>query len=203
MSALFCLAAYLLGGLPSGYLLVRWRQRKDVRSMGSGSTGATNVLRAAGWAAAAAVAAADIAKGVLPVVLGRRLFPNAPLVPLAASLAAVLGHCYSPYLRFRGGKGVAVSLGAFAALAPVPALISSAAFAAAVGLTRFVSLGSLLAVALFPVFNLAVGVRPGLLTWMWWGAVLAVVVVRHEGNIRRLLSGNERKLGRTSGDAAG
>lgn len=197
MSLLFILAGYLFGSLPSGYLLVRWKEKKDIRSLGSRSTGATNVLRAAGWAAALPVLAVDAAKGFLPVVLGARWFPEQPLVPLAASLAAIAGHCYPVMLRFRGGKGVASSLGAFAGMGVGPGLLCLAVFASVIALTRYVSLGSLLAVSSFPLFRLALGARDGPWTWAWWGAILAVVVLRHKDNLGRLLRGEERKLGRT------
>ena len=196
MTILFCLAAYIFGSLPTGYLFVRWRARKDIRTLGSRSTGATNVLRAAGWSAAVPVMVVDFAKGALPVVLGRLWFPENAVVPLAASLAAVGGHCFSFFLRFRGGKGVAASMGAAAGLGWIPFLICLATFAAVIALTRFVSLGSLAALSLYPFFRLALGLRDGILTWAWWIAILVVVVFRHRENILRIVSGTERKFGR-------
>ncbi|OGD30372.1 MAG: acyl-phosphate glycerol 3-phosphate acyltransferase [Candidatus Aminicenantes bacterium RBG_13_63_10] len=201
MSILFCLAAYLYGALPFGYLLVRFKKKQDIRGMGSRSTGATNVLRTAGWAAALPVVFADLSKGFLPLILGRHWFPEQPLIPMTASLAAVLGHCYPVTLRFRGGKGVAASLGAFLALGLIPFLLSLAVFVAAIALTRFVSLGSLLAVALFPFLRLALSASDGILTWAWWGAILIIVVIRHKENIRGLSLGQERRLGRRTVEA--
>jgi len=196
MIILFCLAGYIFGSLPTGYLLVRWRERKDIRTLGSRSTGATNVLRAAGWSAAVPVLVVDFAKGLLPVVLGRLWFPENAVAPLAASLAAVAGHCFSLFLGFRGGKGVAVSMGSAAGMGWVPFLFCLAVFAVVIALTRFVSLGSLVALSLYPFLRLALGHRDGIPTWAWWGAVLAVVVFRHRENLLRIMSGTERKFGR-------
>lgn len=196
MIVLFCLAGYLFGSLPTGYLFVRWRKRKDIRTLGSRSTGATNVWRAAGWAAALPVLLIDFSKGFLPVVLGLHWFPEQPVAALAASWAAVAGHCFPVFLRFRGGKGVAASLGAAAGMGWISFLFGLSVFVVVIASTRFVSLGSLASLSLIPLFRLALGLRDGALTWIWWGAILAVVVFRHRENILRLLSGTERKFGR-------
>ena len=203
MNALFCLACYLFGALPIGYLVVRWREKRDIRDIGSRSTGAANVLRTAGWALALPVLLVDVSKGLLPVLLGRHVFPGQPLMPLLGSLAAVLGHCYPVTLRFRGGKGVAAAMGAFAGLGFHASLLSLAVFLCVILLTRFVSLGSLLAAVSYPFFRLALGTAPDTLLWAWWAALLAVIVIRHWGNIRRLLAGQERKFGRRAREAAG
>ncbi len=113
MKYLFIVAAYLFGSIPTGYLLVRWTGRKDVRDFGSRSTGATNVLRVGGWKSALPVAVFDVLKGFLPVFLALRLFDE-PRLAAVCGLAAVVGHCYPFAIGFRGGKGVATALGAFA-----------------------------------------------------------------------------------------
>ena len=189
---LFAAAAYLAGSIPTGYLLVRSADRKDIRSVGSGSTGATNVLRVKGWKFALPVMAGDVLKGFLPAFLALRIFDDYRLAA-AAGFLAVLGHCFPFAIGFRGGKGVATSMGAFAALAFLPFVAGLAVFVAVVALTRFVSLGSILAVLSFPFLLLAFhGPRQA---FVWALAVSGIVVLKHGGNIRRLLRGRERKLG--------
>ena len=146
MKILFCLGCYLLGAFPTGYVLYRLTEKKDIRRFGSGSTGATNVLRTKGLALALPVIVVDLAKGFLPVFLGSRWFPGHAWVPLAGAFLAVMGHCYPVFIRFRGGKGVASSLGAMAGLGLGPFLLSLAVFCGVVALSRYVSLGSILAV---------------------------------------------------------
>lgn len=192
MKILFAVISYLLGSVPTGYLLVRWTGRKDVRDLGSGSTGATNVLRVKGWKTALPVAVFDILKGFLPAFLALKWFGD-PAFAALCGLIAVVGHCYPFSIGFRGGKGVATSLGAYAAIALWPCLASLGVFLAAVGLTGYVSLGSILGSIAFPVIVLATG-------GPWRVAVLslviaAVVILRHAGNIVRLINGRERKLG--------
>lgn len=188
----FAAASYLLGAFPTGYLAVKARSRLDIRTLGSGATGATNVLRVGGWRSALPVALVDILKGALPAVLALRLFDDPAFAAQAASLA-VLGHCFPVYIGFRGGKGVATAAGAMAALAPWPAAACLAVFATAVAVTRYVSLGSLLAAAAFPALALLLGESPPAAGWSV--AIVLVIFVRHAGNIRRLLQGREAKLG--------
>lgn len=192
MKILFVVLSYLLGSVPTGYLMVRWAGRKDVRDLGSGSTGATNVLRVKGWKTALPVAVFDILKGFLPAFLALKWFGD-PAFAALCGLVAVVGHCYPFSIGFRGGKGVATSLGAYAAIALWPCLACLGVFLAAVGLTGYVSLGSILGSIAFPVIVLATG-------GPWRVAVLslviaAVVILRHAGNIVRLINGRERKLG--------
>ena len=190
---LFAAASYLAGAFPTGYLLVRARQKKDIRDFGSGATGATNVLRLQGWRGALPVALVDILKGFLPALAAARMFSDPGFPALCASLA-VLGHCFPVYIGFRGGKGVATAGGAMLAIAPGAAGLSFAVFVLTVVLTRYVSLGSVLAALAFPGFLLLLGapVRAAL----WSLPLLAVILARHAGNLRRLRRGEERKLGR-------
>jgi len=192
MKILVALASYLLGSVPTGYLLSRWSGTGDVRKFGSGSTGATNVLRVKGWKVALPVVAFDILKGFLPVFLAMRWFDD-PVFSAFCGLAAVIGHCFPFSIGFRGGKGVATSLGAFAAIAWAPCLASAGLFLIVVGLTRYVSLGSILGALAFPLIVLAGGGSAAVAAIAL--AIAALVVVRHRGNIRRLLHGAERRLG--------
>jgi glycerol-3-phosphate acyltransferase PlsY len=193
MKVLFVVLAYLVGAIPSGYLLFRASEKKDIRQFGSRATGATNVLRLKGWKLALPVALIDILKGFLPAFLALRIFGDPALAAIAAS-AAVLGHCFPIYIGFKGGKGVATAAGAMFAIAPLAALFSLVIFVAVVALTRFVSLGSILAALLFPGF-MALLLYPALLIALAL-PILLVILVRHAGNIGRLLSGTERKFGR-------
>ena len=193
MRVLFAVLAYLVGSIPSGYLLFRASEKKDIRQFGSRATGATNVLRLKGWKLAVPVALIDILKGFLPAFLALRIFDDPVLAAVAAS-AAVLGHCFPVYIGFKGGKGVATAAGAMFAIAPLAALLGLVVFVAVIALTRYVSLGSILAALLFPVF-MALLRFPALLIELAL-PILAVILVRHAGNIGRLLSGTERKFGR-------
>jgi len=192
MKVLFALASYLIGSIPTGYLLVRAADRSDIRSFGSGATGATNVLRVKGLKFAIPVMVVDVLKGFLPAFLGLRLFHDPGLAALAGFLA-VVGHCFPFSIGFRGGKGMATSMGVFAALAFPLALVSLGVFALAIALTRYVSLGSILGVLTFPLAALATR-RPGSL-FLWGSAIAALVIFKHAGNIRRILRGGERKVG--------
>ncbi len=192
MKVLFLLTSYLLGSIPTGYLLVRATDRSDIRRFGSGATGATNVLRAKGLKLAIPVMLVDVLKGFLPAFLGLRLFHDPALAALAGFLA-VVGHCFPFAIGFRGGKGMATSMGVFAALAFPMALLCLGVFILTIALTRYVSLGSMLGVLAFPVAALATR-GPGSL-FLWGSALAVLVVLKHAGNIRRLLQGVERRLG--------
>ena len=192
MKILFAVCSYLLGSVPTGYLLVRVFFKSDVRGLGSGNTGATNVLRVKGWKTALPVALFDVLKGFLPVFLALRRFDD-PSFAALCGLLAVVGHCFPFAIGFRGGKGMATSLGAFAALAWAPCLASLGIFLLAVGLTRFVSLGSILAALAFPIVYRLGGGPAGATAVLF--AVSALVVFQHRSNIGRLVRGSERKLG--------
>ena len=192
LKALWILAAYLLGAVPTGYLVVKLVARRDIRTLGSRTTGATNVLRAKGWALAVPVAVVDLAKGFVPAFLSLRIFED-PALAAAAALAAVLGHCFPVYIGFRGGKGVATAGGAVLALCWPCALVCLALFLLVVAATRYVSLGSMVAAAGFPVSAAALA-RPFLLV-AFGVAVLAVVLFKHRGNIARLRNGTEHRFG--------
>jgi glycerol-3-phosphate acyltransferase PlsY len=189
---LFAAGAYLLGAFPTGYLFFRRSERKDIRGFGSGATGATNVLRLKGWRTALPVALIDLAKGFLPAFLAARFFPGPGFAPLCASLA-VIGHCYPIYIGFKGGKGVATAAGAMFALAPLQAFGALAVFVIVLGFTRYVSLGSILAVVSFPVF-LALTRMPERFVVATL-PIVVVIILRHAANIGRLARGQESRLG--------
>lgn len=190
--------SYLVGGVPFGRLIGQGVARVDVREGGSGNIGATNVARqvGAGWGVVTLLL--DAMKGVLPVAASRAAFPEASGLPEAAGVAAVVGHQFSVFLRFNGGKGVATALGMFAALAPIASLLAVLVFLAAARLTRYVSLGSMVAACSMPVFLACTG-------YAWWTVVAALgvaglVVLRHRGNIGRLVRGEEPRFRRGGRD---
>ena len=190
-------AAYLVGSLPFSYWVVRWTRGIDVRQVGSGNPGATNVLRAAGPAWAATALGLDALKGVLPVMLAGALWPETALAAWAA-FGAVCGHVFSFFLRFRGGKGVATAAGALGAIS-LPALgVGVAIFATCVLLTRYVSLGSIAAAVAFPVALWWFGSHGGSRALLPVVLIALLVVVRHRANITRLLAGEEARLGGTA-----
>jgi len=192
MRVVIAVLSYLVGSIPTGYLLVRWTGSKDIRQFGSRSMGATNVLRVKGLRTALPVAAIDVLKGFLPAFLALRLTGDPGFAALCAFLS-VVGHCFPFSIGFRGGKGVATSIGAYAAIAPLPCLLGVVVFGLAAGLTRRVSLGSIIGSLTVPVSVLAVGGPRGVFVWSL--AISALVVFQHRGNIGRLLKGTERKLG--------
>jgi glycerol-3-phosphate acyltransferase PlsY len=192
-SVVVVLGAYLLGAIPFGYLIYRARSGRDIRSEGSGNIGATNVMRRAGPVAGIATLLLDAAKGYVAVWLAAWLSGGAPWVIGAAAVAALLGHTFPVYLRFRGGKGVATGLGVFAALAPRSILLALVVFAITLAAFRYVSLGSIAASAAFPVLALLLDSpqRPVVLGAF---ACSALIIAKHASNIRRLLAGTENRL---------
>jgi len=185
--------AYLLGSISFAVLLVRLRTGRDIRAEGSGNAGATNVARAYGKGLGFAVAALDVAKGAGAVLLVRAVTAD-PRYAAAAALAAIAGHVFPIFFGFRGGKGVATAIGAFLALAPWPTLVCAGIFAAVVAATRYVSLGSVLAMVALP--PIAGGLFHASLPVVAAAAAAAVlIVVKHRDNLRRLARGEERKWG--------
>ncbi|HEV8587144.1 MAG TPA: glycerol-3-phosphate 1-O-acyltransferase PlsY [Methylomirabilota bacterium] len=192
MILLAAAAAYVVGAIPVGYLIARAFGIGDIRRHGSGNIGATNVLRAAGRLAAISTLAGDIVKGYAAVALAGWIGGDARALALGA-VAAVAGNCWSVFLRFRGGKGVATGLGALLRLAPLATLAALPVFLVVVVTTRFVSLGSILGAACVPFGALALGApRPAVAGAF---AVAAIVVLRPHKNITRLRAGTERRLG--------
>jgi glycerol-3-phosphate acyltransferase PlsY len=178
---------YLVGSLPIGYLVTQGTRGVDLRRVGSGNVGATNVYRTSGLGMALVVMIADAGKGAAAVLLGGEGAGS-----VVAGVAAVVGHVYPVWLGFRGGKGVATAGGAFSVLSPLPAAIAAAAFALAVYRSRFVSLGSIVATTLLPIIEwLTPGPRA-----VDIGATIAAALIlfRHRGNMARLRSRTERAI---------
>jgi glycerol-3-phosphate acyltransferase PlsY len=185
------LAAYFIGSIPFALILTR-RWGADLRQVGSGNLGAANVMRASGVGAGVLVAALDIAKGAASVWMAERVGGDAAL-PAAAGLAAIVGHVYPVWLRFRGGKGVATACGVFSMLTPLAVPPALAIFAAVVWLTQYVSLGSVLASMAVPPIAYALGSpAPGV---MAAAAASALIVFRHRSNVSRMWMGTERRVG--------
>jgi len=199
-------AAYLLGSIPFGYILVRVFRRQDIRSVGSGNIGATNVVRSGAKGLGAATFVLDVLKGCSAVWLGA--FLAAKLAPAAspaidprnaqalAALLAVIGHMFPVWLRFRGGKGVATGFGVFLVASPWAALSAIALFFAVLAISRYVALGSIAGAASFPIFAFIYsgGDRPAFFIAVQF-AVSLLIILKHHQNIRRLLAGAENRIG--------
>jgi glycerol-3-phosphate acyltransferase PlsY len=199
----FVLAAYLLGAVPVGYLVVRWRTGIDLRTYGSGSTGTTNVYRAAGWKAAAVVFAADLLKVMVPVLLAREL-TGSEWLAAATGVAGLAGHCWPAYNGWSGGRGATGSLAGILVLQPYVAVLCLAVAAGVVARTRYVSLGSLLGTGIgciVMIYLIATGMVPTGDVIFTIGAPL-ITFVRHRDNILRLLQGTERKFRPSAADAS-
>jgi len=195
MKILFACLAYFVGAIPTGYIFFFLSEKKDIRGFGSRSTGATNVLRLKGWHHAVPVMLLDILKGFLPPFLAIEMLGDFNLALLCAFLA-VVGHCYPVFIRFRGGKGVATSVGAYLGVAPAPLLPALIIFVAVVAVTRYVSLGSLTSSLSLPLFALALGTPRE--TVLFGFCLFVLISIRHRGNIKRLIAGSERKIGARS-----
>lgn len=194
---LVAVAAYLAGSIPFGLLLGRLKQC-DIRRHGSGNIGATNVTRVLGRPWGIACFVLDFAKGLAPVLAVLLLVGRGP-APAVAAAAAVAGHVWPVFLKFRGGKGVATSIGALLALAPWSVLCAAALWALLFVLTRYVSVASLGAALALPASGLVLHVAAGpvdLATRILLGAVAVLIVVRHRANIARLLCGREHRFSR-------
>ena len=201
---IFVAIAYLLGSIPFGYLLVKYvfTKGEDVRDVGSGGIGATNVSRRAGMKAGLLTYILDVVKGVAAVMLMRMVAADDYFWIGAAAIAAIVGHIFPVFLKFRGGKGVATGVGVYLALAPLSVLTTLVLWAAVVYFTRYVSLASILGTAAVPLW-----------TWLYYGllpasphphltamivvalAGCALIVAKHHENINRLMHGTENKLG--------
>lgn len=195
MTAIYLALAYLLGAIPTGYLFARFVKGVDLRQVGSGNIGATNVLRAFGWGPGLAVLAADVAKGALvagPLASWLSVAPGG-WVAAAGGLTAVLGHDYTVFLGMRGGKGVATSCGVLLVLAPRSTLATLAVFAVIVRATRMVSAGSLAGALALPLFLWLLGERaaPALCLSL---LLAGLVWLKHIPNIRRMLAGTENTI---------
>jgi glycerol-3-phosphate acyltransferase PlsY len=199
---LIAVAAYLLGSIPTGYLLMRLFRHEDIRQAGSGNIGATNVLRSGGKGLGAVTFLLDMLKGCsavwLGAFLGGLLMPQSSIynAEALAALIAVLGHVFPIWLRFHGGKGVSTGFGVFLAATPLAALAAISVFFLVILISRYVSLASILGSASFPLFAwlLVKGDRPPFFIAVEFTVAL-LIIVKHHQNIRRLIAGTEARLG--------
>ena len=197
---LWLLGGYLMGSIPTSYLAARFGAGIDLREHGSRNLGATNVYRVLGWKYAVPVGLFDVAKGSVPVLLASR-WSDEPWLPLAVGVAAVLGHVFTVFMRFKGGKGVATAAGVVLALAPTALGVSALVWLAVLTATGYMSVASMLGAITFPV---AVRVlEPGDNYALVIGIALAVFIIyTHRSNIRRLLNGTENRFGKRRRAAA-
>ncbi len=197
MALVWLFASYLLGAIPTSYLAGRLLRGIDLREHGSRNLGATNVFRTMGWRVALPVALVDVLKGAAPVLLLGPLVPEVAWFPTLCGISAMLGHTLSPFVAFKGGKGVATAAGMFLALAPGAVGIAVLLWGGLVWLTGYVSVGSVVAAAAFPVADYML--YPGRRTVPDFGldlAIAAFIVWKHRGNIQRLRTGTENRFGR-------
>jgi acyl phosphate:glycerol-3-phosphate acyltransferase len=188
-AVLAILASYLLGATPTSYIAGKVGRGIDLREHGSRNLGATNVYRMLGWKYAIPVALVDMAKGALPVLV----FSHPAWLAVAVGAAAVLGHMFSPYVRFKGGKGVATAAGMFLALAPVAVLLAIPVWGICLWLTGYVSLSSIIAVLTLPLW---VAVLQPDSRHVFWASValVALIIFAHRRNIGRLITGTENRF---------
>jgi glycerol-3-phosphate acyltransferase PlsY len=202
-AALWLAASYLLGAIPTSYLVSRSFAKIDLRQHGSGNLGATNLYRVLGWKYAVPVALFDIGKGIIPVVWFAPQASSSELYALACGVAAIIGHVFSVFVRFKGGKGVATAAGVMLGMTPVALGTAAVVWAVVLLLTGYVSLGSIAAAAVLPlaVYLLEDSTSPEL---FWVVVTVAVgVIVLHRRNIQRLLKGTESRFGRRAASAPG
>jgi len=185
--------AYFLGAIPFGYLLVKWKTGRDVRASGSGNIGATNVLRTSGRAAGITTLLLDIGKGYLAVWIAGRLGSGSPLWMSLAALAVMAGHAYPVFLKFRGGKAVASFVGSFLCLTPLPLAAVLVVFVGVVAKTRYISLGSIVGAATFPLAVWLI-LQPPLSVLVVAVVAGVFIIYKHRENIRRLREGHEHKF---------
>jgi glycerol-3-phosphate acyltransferase PlsY len=193
-------AAYFIGGIPFGYWFVRLTSGKDIRMMGSGNIGATNVHRTQGGKAGLIVLLLDILKGLLAVLFAAWLTRSDDVALALAAIFVMVGHCYPVFLRFKGGKAVACYVGAFLYIAPWALLVVLILFAVIVALWKYISMGSILAAAMFPIFFWIIYRPPAVLlvASIFCGLL---IIYRHKGNIERLRSGKENVFSLKGGKA--
>jgi glycerol-3-phosphate acyltransferase PlsY len=195
-AALALLASYLLGAVPTSHLVSRLFGRIDLREHGSGNLGATNLYRVLGWKYAVPVALFDIAKGAIPVLIFAPLVTQSELFAVGCGVAAILGHVFSVFVHFKGGKGVATAAGVMLGLTPLALAVAAGVWAVLVLGTGYVSLGSIAAAAVLP-FAVYLLERPTTSELLWIDAAVAAgVIVLHRRNIERLVRGTESRFGR-------
>jgi acyl phosphate:glycerol-3-phosphate acyltransferase len=193
MIIILCVTAYLLGAIPTGYIITKLVKGIDIRTVGSGNPGATNVYRTAGAAAGIATFLIDTFKGFLPVFLTVKFMGDTRAYWLVMiGLCAISGHIWTVFLNFKGGKGVATACGVFFALMPLATFYALILFFAILFLTRYVSAGSISAAVFLPAYSWLM-VEPKVFS-IFATAIGILVILKHKGNIERLINGKENKL---------
>ncbi|MBW6515603.1 MAG: glycerol-3-phosphate 1-O-acyltransferase PlsY [Candidatus Cloacimonetes bacterium] len=194
---LIIVVSYLMGSVPFGYLLGKIIKRIDIREHGSGNVGATNVLRVLGWKIGLIAFLLDLLKGFGAVLFAKLIMPESSLIYIFAGLTAIVGHMFTIFLRFKGGKGVATSAGVFAALIPVSILIALLCFIVVTIISRYVSLSSIVAAIALIVVQSVFTFRNGMQNIEYLILVIIVagfIVFKHKTNISRLINGTENKI---------
>lgn len=194
----FLFLSYIIGGIPTGYLAVKITQKKDIRNCGSGNIGFTNVLRTAGPVLGSLVMVIDTGKAFFTAYCFSNLFETPSLYRLIFGITVIIGNIFNPFLKFKGGKGVAAGLGVALAISPVPVIFSVAAFSITILISRYISLGSLTAASVFLISNILYHSYAGKNWWavIFSGLLFIVIVFSHTSNIKRLLRGEENKIGK-------
>jgi len=187
---LYVIISYLVGSIPFGFIICCLKKKSDIRDEGSGSMGATNVLRVVGKKAAAATLLLDVLKGILPVAYGFRYF-DSPAMSLIGGAAAIVGHLFPVYIKFRGGKGVASLVGVFLVFDFPAVIIFLVSFAAVIAVTNYVSAGSLTGVLALFFYTLFTGiVEISMIVFV----IVTLIIIRHGSNIKRMMAGTENRL---------
>ncbi|OGS45916.1 MAG: acyl-phosphate glycerol 3-phosphate acyltransferase [Elusimicrobia bacterium RIFOXYD2_FULL_34_15] len=190
MISLFFILSFLIGSIPMAYLISKIFYGIDIREHGSGNPGATNVWRVLGKIPGSITFLFDFSKGFFPVLISKKIFPDASLyVPMITGFLAITGHIWTPFLRFRGGKGVATSFGVFLGLNPIAALIALTVFVITLSVTKLVAIGSIFAAITLPIV-LFILKEQSILKYI--SIVLAIIIIwRHKSNIKKILKGTE------------
>jgi len=192
------ISAYILGSIPTSYIMGRITKGIDIREFGSGNVGATNALRVLGTKIGIFTLIIDIGKGFLAVTVGKLLVEDpSDLILIFVGLSAIIGHIFTIFLKFKGGKGVATSAGVFIALVPIPVLITLIVFIITVWISKFVSLGSILAAFTLFTTELIINILNSFeeLEILIFTFIIALfIIIRHKANIQRLIAGNENKI---------
>ena len=197
-AVIFFILSYLVGAIPTGYLLVKITRKEDIRNLGSGNIGFTNVLRVAGILSGIIVLLVDTGKAFAAVYFLSNYFENPSLFRLLFGITVILGNTFNPFLKFKGGKGVAAGLGVALALNPYSAVFCIIAFAVVVLISRYISLGSLTAAAVFLISNILFHRYHEKNIWaiIFAALLFTAIYIRHISNIKRLVQGEENKIGK-------
>src|SRR3990170_3767213 len=194
---IFIITAYLIGSIPTGIVVAKILGAPDPRAVGSGNIGATNVGRAAGKAAGIITLVGDVLKGFLIILLAFYIFGNSPKEISIAGIAVFLGHLFPVFLKFKGGKGVATTLGVFLAIGPFQAILALILFIIIVAIFKYVSVASMIASVSIP---LLLNLSPATSPYIPLAVIISVLIIlKHSDNIKRLIQGTENKIGRKKG----